>query len=87
VSDPARSARLPVSAARAGLTDLVWLRATRGAQIPGLPPGPICNPSLASIVAVADPAQTEYLYFYSKGDGTHAFAKTFEEHQQNQLKY
>jgi UPF0755 protein len=53
----------------------------------GLPPGPICNPSLASIVAVADPAQTEYLYFFSKGDGSHAFAKTFEEHQQNQQKY
>ncbi|MCX7839425.1 MAG: endolytic transglycosylase MltG, partial [Anaerolineae bacterium] len=33
----------------------------------GLPPGPICNPSLASIVAVAEPAQTEYLFFYSKG--------------------
>jgi UPF0755 protein len=53
----------------------------------GLPPGPICNPSLASIVAVAEPAQTEYLYFYSKGDGTHAFAKTYEEHLQNQQKY
>ncbi|MBM3127786.1 MAG: endolytic transglycosylase MltG [Chloroflexi bacterium] len=53
----------------------------------GLPPGPICNPSLASIVAVAEPAQTEYLYFYSKGDGTHAFGKTYEEHLQNQQKY
>lgn len=53
----------------------------------GLPPGPICNPSLASIVAVAEPAQTEYLFFYSKGDGTHAFAKTYEEHLQNQQKY
>jgi len=53
----------------------------------GLPPGPICNPSLASIVAVAAPAQTEYLYFFSKGDGTHAFAKTYEEHLQNQQKY
>ncbi len=53
----------------------------------GLPPGPICNPSLASIVAVAQPAQTDYLFFFSKGDGTHAFAKTFEEHQQNQQKY
>jgi UPF0755 protein len=53
----------------------------------GLPPGPICNPSLASIVAAAEPAQTEYLYFFSKGDGTHAFAKTYEEHQQNQQKY
>jgi UPF0755 protein len=53
----------------------------------GLPPGPICNPSLASIVAAAEPAQTDYLFFFSKGDGTHAFAKTYEEHQQNQQKY
>lgn len=53
----------------------------------GLPPGPICNPSLASIAAVAEPAQTDYLFFYSKGDGTHAFAKTYEEHLQNQQKY
>jgi UPF0755 protein len=45
------------------------------------------NPGLASIVAVADPAQTDYLFYFSKGDGTHAFAKTFEEHQQNQVKY
>lgn len=53
----------------------------------GLPPGPISNPSLATIIAVLEPAQTDYLYFYSKGDGTHAFAKTYEEHQQNQQKY
>ena len=53
----------------------------------GLPPGPICNPSLASIIAAVEPAQTDYLYFYAKGDGTHAFSKTFEEHQQNQQKY
>jgi UPF0755 protein len=53
----------------------------------GLPPGPICNPSLASLTAVLEPAQTDYLYFYSRGDGTHAFAKTYEEHQQNQEKY
>ncbi len=53
----------------------------------GLPPGPICNPSLASIIGVIEPAQTDYLFYYAKGDGTHAFAKTYEEHQQNQLKY
>lgn len=53
----------------------------------GLPPGPICNPSLAAITASADPAQTDYLFFFAKGDGTHVFAKTFEEHQANQLKY
>jgi UPF0755 protein len=54
---------------------------------PGLPPGPICNPSLASIVGAIEPAQTDYLFFYSKGDGTHVFAKTYEEHLQNQQKY
>lgn len=54
---------------------------------PGLPPGPICNPSLASITAVLEPAQTEYLYFVGKGDGSHVFAKTYEEHQQNLQKY
>lgn len=53
----------------------------------GLPPGPICSPSLASIVAAIEPAQTEYLFFFSKGDGTHVFAKTYEEHLQNQQKY
>ncbi|CAG0945501.1 Endolytic murein transglycosylase [Anaerolineae bacterium] len=54
---------------------------------PGLPPGPICEPSLASITAALEPAQTDYLFFYSKGDGSHAFAKTYEEHLQNQTKY
>jgi UPF0755 protein len=54
---------------------------------PGLPPGPICSPSLASLRAVAYPADTEYLYFYAKGDGSHAFARTYEEHLQNQALY
>ena len=54
---------------------------------PGLPPGPICNPGLASILAVLQPAETDYLYFLAKGDGSHAFAKTFEEHLQNRQRY
>lgn len=53
----------------------------------GLPPGPIANPSLASIQAVLEPSQTEYLFFLGKGDGSHVFAKTYEEHQQNLIKY
>jgi UPF0755 protein len=53
----------------------------------GLPPGPICSPSLASLDAVAHPADTDYLYFYAKGDGSHAFATTYEEHLQNQALY
>jgi UPF0755 protein len=53
----------------------------------GLPPGPICNPGLASIQAVLSPVETDYLYFLAKGDGSHAFATTFEEHLQNQQRY
>lgn len=53
----------------------------------GLPPGPICNPGLASIRAVLEPVESDYLYFMAKGDGSHAFARTFEEHLQNQQKY
>lgn len=53
----------------------------------GLPPGPICNPSFASITAAIEPAQTDYLFFFAKGDGTHAFAKTYDEQLQNQQKY
>jgi UPF0755 protein len=54
---------------------------------PGLPPGPICSPSQAALEAVAFPADTNYLFFYSKGDGTHAFAVTYEEHLANQARY
>lgn len=53
----------------------------------GLPPGPICSPSLASLKAVIYPAETDYLYFYAKGDGSHAFAATYEEHLQNRDTY
>jgi len=53
----------------------------------GLPPGPICNPSLKSIQSALSPAQTDYLYFVAKGDGTHAFSRTYEEHQENVRKY
>lgn len=53
---------------------------------PGLPPGPITNPGLASIEAVANPQKTDYYYFVAdavKGDGSHAFAVTFAEHERN----
>jgi UPF0755 protein len=54
---------------------------------PGLPPGPICSPSQAALEAVAFPANTDYLFFFARGDGTHAFAATYEEHLDNIARY
>ncbi len=51
-------------------------------KYPGLPPGPICNPSLGSIVAALNPAQSDYLYFFHQQPGGQAvFSKTFDEHK------
>ncbi|GAB7056205.1 MULTISPECIES: endolytic transglycosylase MltG [unclassified Paenibacillus] len=51
----------------------------------GLPPGPIASPSLASIQAAIYPAETNYLFYVTKKDGTrrHLFAETFEQHNKN----
>jgi UPF0755 protein len=51
----------------------------------GLPPGPISNPGLAALQAVAAPAKSNYLYFQARCDksGLHVFAETLEQHQQN----
>jgi peptidoglycan lytic transglycosylase G len=56
-------------------------------RAPGLPPGPIANPGLASLRAAAAPAATELLYFVARHDGSHAFAKTIVEHNRNVQMY
>ncbi|MEE9286378.1 MAG: endolytic transglycosylase MltG, partial [Dehalococcoidia bacterium] len=55
----------------------------------GQPVGPIAAPRLDSIRAVIEPAGTNYLYFVATGDedGSHAFAETLEEHEQNIQEY
>jgi UPF0755 protein len=53
----------------------------------GIPPGPIANPGAASIEAVLHPAETKYLYFVSKNDGTHYFSETYPEHRNAVIKY
>ncbi|MFN8523097.1 MAG: endolytic transglycosylase MltG [Chloroflexota bacterium] len=55
--------------------------------VKGLPPGPICSPGLAALQAVATPAQTDFLFFVARGDGTHAFARTDTEHRANVERY
>ena len=46
----------------------------------GLPPGPICSPGAASIEAALSPADVDYLYFVSEGNGRHIFSRSLEEH-------
>lgn len=46
----------------------------------GLPPAPICNPTIYSIEAAYNPDKTEYLFFVATGDGGHYFSKTYKEH-------
>lgn len=57
----------------------------------GLPPGPIANPGIASIMAVLQPAETNYLYFVCRRPlcegGEHVFAETYEQHLQNVATY
>ena len=55
----------------------------------GLPPGPICTPGESSLKATLDAPSTGYLYFCAKpdGSGTHAFAKTYDDHLKNARAY
>jgi UPF0755 protein len=63
--------------------DNPWNTYTRA----GLPPGPIANPSIESIRAVLAPAQSRYLYFVSRNDGSHEFSETLTEHNRAVKRY
>jgi UPF0755 protein len=53
----------------------------------GLPPTPIAMPGFASIEAATHPEITNALYFVGKGDGTHRFSSSLQEHNNAVIQY
>ena len=51
----------------------------------GLPPGPICSPGIASIRAALYPETVPYLFFVARGDGSHIFSRSNQEHNEARL--
>ena len=68
-------------------TDLEFDSPYNTYRFPGLPPGPIASPGVASIRAVLEPKETSYLYFVSRNDGSHHFSSTYSEHVNAVRKY
>ncbi|MGB7338163.1 MAG: endolytic transglycosylase MltG [Phototrophicaceae bacterium] len=81
-----------INGARGGWWDNITIADYRGVISPyntylnnGLPPGPIANPSLSAIRSAVYPAETNYIFFRAKCDGSnyHNFAVSFDEHLAN----
>ncbi len=53
----------------------------------GLPPTPIANPGLESLIAAVKPAKSDYVYFVAKGDGTHEFSVNYKDHERAVKKF
>ncbi len=79
-SDPTAVYGAPDPRRRVTVLDLQRKTPYNTYQNAGLPPGPITNPGLSSIMAALNPARVIYLYFVAKNDGTHFFSRTLEQH-------
>ncbi len=76
------------AAKKAGVTPSLSFDSPYNTRIyTGLPPGPIASPGVSSLVAVAHPAEGDYLYFVSGDDGVNHFSHTNEEHEQKVRQY
>ena len=64
-------------------TDSLW----NTYKYPGLPPSPICNPSIESIRAAIYPEKNDYWYFLTTLEGEVKYARTLEEHNGNVARY
>ncbi len=53
----------------------------------GLPPTPIANPGLQSLMAAVKPARSSYIFFVAKGDGTHEFSVNYQQHKRAVAKF
>ncbi len=82
-SDPASAEQFGYWKRELSLADLAVASPYNTYQNVGLPPGPIASPGLDSILAALKPADTNYLFFVARPDGSHAFAETLGEHQRN----
>jgi UPF0755 protein len=82
-SDPTTMYGIPNFSGRLTKADLQAYTPYNTYVIPALPPGPICNPGLASILAAIRPASTRYFYFVSNNNGRHIFSETYGEHSRH----
>jgi UPF0755 protein len=67
--------------------DLVFDSPYNTYRYPGLPPGPIAAPGKGSLEGAAHPSDDDYIYFVSRNDGSHEFARTLVEHNENVRKF
>jgi len=86
-ADPTIQYLIPGPPRRLLLKDLDIASPYNTYRYSGLPPGPINNPGIKSVLAALYPAETNYLYFVAVGDGSHNFSRTAAEHSRAKSKF